>query len=95
VTVLGSRKVGKTALVHFMTNLSPYGTGYVVTSTCALGDAIIRCRGMTMNLLQPTNESEMRHLKLDHPHEGIGVCSVAVSDTTRRRTPRRKQFAKL
>jgi len=29
VTVLGARRVGKTALVHYMTNMSPYGTHYV------------------------------------------------------------------
>lgn len=31
ITVLGSRGVGKTALVHYMTNMSPYGPQYIAT----------------------------------------------------------------
>lgn len=36
VTVLGARRVGKTALVHYMTNMSPYGTHYAPTKDAEL-----------------------------------------------------------
>jgi len=36
VTVLGARKVGKTALVHYMTNMSPYGPMYQATKEMEL-----------------------------------------------------------
>jgi GTPase SAR1 family protein len=58
VSVMGSRRVGKTALVHFMTNTSKFGTQY-----------------------QPTNELDKRHIRVTHPDENIGVCSVALEDT--------------
>jgi len=58
VTVLGSRRVGKTALVHFMTNTSKYGSQY-----------------------QPTIEMDKRHIRVPHPDENIGSCSVALEDT--------------
>jgi len=58
VTVLGARKVGKTSLVHFMTNMSKHGGAY-----------------------HPTVKPEFRHMKLDHPDEEIGPCSVAIEDT--------------
>jgi len=58
VTVMGSRKAGKTALVHFMTNSSKHGGQYV-----------------------PTNELDMRHLKITHSNEEIRDCSVAIEDT--------------
>lgn len=58
VTVLGSRKVGKTALVHYMTNMSSFGNQY-----------------------NPTKNLELRHIKLDHPDEAVGQCSIALEDT--------------
>lgn len=70
VTVLGSRRVGKTALVHFMTNTSKYGTQY-----------------------QPTTEIDKRHIRVPHPDDNIGSCSVALEDTPGFKPGRRAEDA--
>ena len=70
--MLGSRKVGKTALVHYMTNMSSFGNQYNVRNAPLSFSAVslISCR-------QPTKNLELRHIKLDHPDEAVGQCSIA------------------